>query len=40
MHRNPVKRKLVAHAKDWPWSSSSFYAQKESGLIRIDALHE
>jgi putative transposase len=24
MHMNPVKRKLVAHPKDWPWSSFSF----------------
>src|SRR5579863_1156397 len=39
MHMNPVKRKLVAHAKDWPWSSFSFYAKKESGLIRVDAVH-
>jgi hypothetical protein len=23
MHANPVKRKLVEHAKDWPWSSWS-----------------
>ena len=28
MHMNPVKRKLVAHPKDWPWSSFSFYARK------------
>jgi putative transposase len=26
MHMNPVKRNLVAHPKDWPWSSFSFYA--------------
>jgi len=36
MHMNPVKRKLVAHPRDWPWSSFSFYAKKESGLVRID----
>jgi len=40
MHENPVKRKLVAHAKDWPWSSWSHYAKKERGLIAIDALEE
>jgi putative transposase len=38
MHMNPVKRKLVTHPKDWPWSSFSFYAKKESGLIRVDPI--
>jgi putative transposase len=38
MHMNPVKRKLVAHPRDWPWSSFSFYARKESGLVRIDLM--
>ena len=38
MHRNPVKRRLVQHPKDWPWSSWSFYAKGEKGLIRIDVL--
>ena len=38
MHMNPLKRKLVAHPKDWPWSSFSFYASKDSGLVRIDPL--
>jgi len=38
MHMNPLKRKLVAHPRDWPWSSFSFYAKKESGLVRIDPL--
>jgi putative transposase len=36
MHLNPLKRKLVAHPSDWPWSSFSFYAGKDSGLVRID----
>ncbi len=36
MHMNPVKRGLVVHPKDWPWSSFSFYASRGSGLIRID----
>ena len=36
MHMNPLKRKLVAHPKDWPWSSFSFYAKKDSVLVRID----
>ena len=36
MHRNPVDRKLVEHPQDWPWSSWSFYAKGEQGLIRIN----
>ena len=36
MHMNPIKRKLVTHPRDWPWSSFSFYAKKETGLVRID----
>jgi putative transposase len=36
MHANPVKRKLVTHPKDWPWSSWSHYEKGEAGLIRID----
>lgn len=35
MHANPVTRKLVAHPKDWPWSSWSFYAKGE-GVLKID----
>jgi len=38
MHMNPVKRKLVAHPKDWHWSSFSFYARRGSVLIRIDSV--
>ena len=36
MHMNPLKRKLVDHPKDWPWSSFSFYSNPKQGLIRID----
>jgi putative transposase len=36
MHMNPLKRKLVAHPKDWPWSSFSFYSTLQQGLIRVD----
>jgi putative transposase len=36
MHANPVTRRLVSHPRDWPWSSWSFYATGEAGLIRID----
>jgi putative transposase len=38
MHANPVKERLARHPKDWPWSSFSFYANEEPGLIRIDAV--
>jgi putative transposase len=36
MHANPITRKLVEHPKDWPWSSWSFYAKGEAGLVPID----
>ena len=39
MHMNPVKRKLVAHPKDWPWSSFSFYLNPKHGLIRVDPVN-
>jgi putative transposase len=39
MHMNPLKRKLVDHPRDWPWSSFCFYARKETGLVRIDSVH-
>jgi putative transposase len=39
MHMNPLKRKLVAHPKDWPWSSFSFYSKLKHGLIRIDPVN-
>ena len=38
MHLNPVKRRLVSHPKDWPWSSFSFYTRKENGSVRIDPM--
>ncbi len=36
MHFNPVKRGLVCHPRDWPWSSFSFYGKRERGLVRVD----
>jgi hypothetical protein len=39
MHMNTLKRKLVHHPKDWPWSSFSFYSNLKSGLIRVDPVH-
>jgi len=38
MHANPVIRKLVRDAKDWPWSSWSQYMKGENGLIEIDVV--
>src|ERR1035437_4388782 len=38
MHINPPKRKLIAHRKDWPWSSFSFYAKRHPCLVRIDPM--
>ncbi len=38
MHLNPVKRGLVAHPRDWPWSSFGFYQAGSAGLIRIDPI--
>jgi putative transposase len=38
MHANPIQRKLVAHPRDWPWSSWSFYARGEEGPLKIDPM--
>jgi putative transposase len=35
MHANPVKRRLVVHPRDWPWSSWTFYELGE-GLLAMD----
>jgi putative transposase len=37
MHENPVRRGLVPHPGDWPWSSWSYYAMRNDGLMRIDS---
>jgi putative transposase len=39
MHLNPVKRGLVAHPADWPWSSFRFYKDGSAGLVGIDPVH-
>jgi putative transposase len=36
MHRNPVKRGLVAQPDDWKWSSFCSYAYRQTGLVRIN----
>ena len=35
IHNNPIRRKLVTHQRDWPWSSWSFYTLREQGLLKI-----
>jgi len=37
MHRNPVKRELVARPEDWPWSSFRHYALGECGTVEIES---
>lgn len=36
MHRNPVKRGLVAEPDQWHWSSFRFYAYGEAGIVRVN----
>jgi len=40
MHLNPIKRDLVVHPRDWPWSSWSHYAGDGPVLIAIDRWDE
>ena len=37
MHRNPVKRGLVARPEDWHWSSFRHYATGETGKVEIES---
>jgi putative transposase len=37
IHRNPVKRGLVAHPEDWKWSSFNHYATGEEGVVEIES---
>jgi putative transposase len=37
MHRNPVKRGLVARPEDWPWSSFRHYATGLQGVAEIES---
>jgi putative transposase len=36
MHRNPVKRGLVAEPGHWDWSSYRHYADGERGIVLVD----
>ncbi len=37
IHRNPVKRGLVAKPEDWPWSSFRHYATGVKGTVEIES---
>jgi len=37
MHRNPVKRGLVARPEDWKWSSFVHYATGTEGTVEIES---
>ena len=37
MHRNPVKRGLVARPEEWKWSSFRHYAFREMGAVEIES---
>jgi putative transposase len=37
IHRNPVKRGLVARPEDWAWSSFRHYANGEAGSVEIES---
>ncbi len=36
MHRNPVKRGLVASPEQWRWSSYRFYLLEEPAPVRVN----
>jgi putative transposase len=38
MHRNPVKRGLVARPEDWCWSSFRHYASGFNGTVEIESM--
>jgi putative transposase len=37
IHRNPIKRGLVARPEDWAWSSFRHYLSGESGRVDIES---
>jgi len=37
IHRNPVKRGLVARPEDWEWSSFRHYATGTQGVVEIES---
>jgi len=38
IHRNPVRRGLVARPEDWLWSSFRHYATGEESLVEIESM--
>jgi putative transposase len=40
MHMNPLKRALVVHPKDWPWSSFASYQGLPGASIPVDYVAE
>ena len=38
MHANPVERRLVASADQWPWSSFRFYFLQDASILSMDRL--
>lgn len=38
MHNNPVKRGLVKHPGDWPYSSWRFYFRGDASLLAVDRI--
>jgi hypothetical protein len=36
IHRNPVKRGLVASPEQWRWSSFRWYLDREEGPVKIN----
>jgi putative transposase len=37
-HNNPVKRGLVKHPGDWPWSSWRFYLWNDGSVLGMDKM--
>ena len=37
IHRNPVKRGLVASPEQWKWSSYRYYALRETDVVEIES---
>ena len=38
MHNNPVKRGLVGHVGEWPWSSWRYYYLEDKSVIAMDRM--
>ncbi len=36
IHANPARRGLVAHPRDWPWSSWAAWHEGKDGLLTVD----